>query len=50
MDGCDVAMLGTLDTSANTIAVVGDIWWQQETKRAGGKVSLCGIWQKGTRY
>ena len=35
IDECDVEDFGTLDSSENTIAVLGDRWWPQAPKGRG---------------
>ena len=39
MDACDMENGGTLDSSENTIAILGDRWWPQAAKQKGNKIS-----------
>ncbi|CAB1096278.1 unnamed protein product [Ectocarpus sp. CCAP 1310/34] len=47
--GCDMDKFGKLDNSEQTIVVIGDRWWAQETVEDGDKMCkkfLCSLWQK----
>ena len=49
LDVCDMEEFGRLDSSENTIAILGDIWWPQTAKQNGDRKSkqfLCNIWKK----
>ena len=39
IDECDVQKFGPIDGSKQTIAILGDRWWPQTTKREGDKIS-----------
>ena len=46
---CGMDKFGTLDSSEETIIILGDRWWAQKAKQKGGKRSkkkLCNIWTK----
>ena len=39
IDGCDMEKFGTLGSSENTAAILGDRWWPQTAKQEAGKIS-----------
>ena len=39
IDECDMEKFDTLDSSDETIAVLGDRWWPQTAKQQGDKIS-----------
>ena len=46
---CGMEKFGTLDSSEQTIAILGERWWPQTAKQAGDniiKTFLCNIWKK----
>ena len=47
--GCDMEEFGRLESSDKMIAILGDAWWPQTTKRERDRISkqvLCNIWKK----
>ena len=48
LDECDMEEFGRLETSLETIAILGDRWWPQATKQDGDRMRkqfLCNIWK-----
>ena len=39
IDECDMEKFGTLDSTEETIAILGDRWWPQKAKQEGDKIS-----------
>ena len=51
LDVCDMEEFGRLESSEETIAILGDRWWPQTAKQDGDTISkyfLCNIWNKRT--
>ena len=49
LDECDVEKFGRLESSAKTIAILGDRWWLRTVKQEGDKISkhvFCNVWEK----
>ena len=49
LDVCDMEEFGRLESSEETITILGDRWWAQTTKQDGDRISkqsLCNIWKK----
>ena len=46
VDECDIEKLGTLASGGTTIAVLGDRWWSQASKRGGGTCPPSAIYGK----
>ena len=48
LDVCGMEEFGRLESSENTIAILGDRWWPQTAKQDGDRISkqfLCNIWR-----
>ena len=53
IEGCDMEKFGTLDSSEEMIALLGDRWWPQTAKEEGYETSgrvLCNMWKKRTEH
>ena len=49
LDVCDIEEFARLESSEETIAILGDRWWPQTAKQDGDRISkqfLCNIWKK----
>ena len=51
IDECDMEEFGTLDSSENTIAILGDRWWPQAAKQEVDKIItmfllVCNTWKQ----
>ena len=43
LDECDMEEFGRLESSAKTIAILGDRWWPQTAKQEGDRISTIAI-------
>ena len=49
LDACDMEEFGRLESSEETIAILGDRWWPQTAKQEGDRISKQfsrNIWKK----
>ena len=49
LDECDMEEFGRLDSSQETMAILGCRWWPQTAKQDGDRISkqfLCSMWKK----
>ena len=49
LDVCDMEEFGRLESTEQTISILGDRWWPQTAKLDGDRISkwfLCSVWKK----